>query len=76
MKTDIGPLRASESRVLSPVKDMQSERPIKELLKLGCHSIQYRIRHEIFNERVSTDDMKALQTGILQDEVVKGVIDS
>ena len=76
MKTDIGPLRTSESRVLSPVEDMQSERPIKELLKLGCHSIQYRIRHEIFHECVSSDGMKALQTAILQDEAVKGIIDS
>ena len=55
---------------------MQSKRAIEELLRLGCHSIQYRIRREVFNESVSTDEMKALQTGILQDEIVKKIIDS
>lgn len=55
---------------------MQLQKPVEGLLTSACPSIKYRIRHEILNESISTDEMKVLQTQILQDEVVKGIITS
>jgi len=55
---------------------MQQQKPVETLLKVACQSIKYRIRQEILNEPTTTPEMQALQTQILLDKAVKGIVNS
>ena len=55
---------------------MHTDTTVEELLKPACPSIKYRIRREIFNESISTKEMKNIQKQILQDDVVRGILNS
>lgn len=54
--------------------NMRLENTVEELLESACPSIQYRIRHEILDEPVTTDKMTALQGQILEDTAVKEIL--
>jgi hypothetical protein len=50
------------------------ERPLEELLTSACPSIRYRIRREMLGESDSSSRMQAIQAEILQDDAVRGLI--
>jgi hypothetical protein len=47
-----------------------------DLLKTACPSIQYRVRHDLFDFSIDLEEMQLLQEDLLLDPLVKGVIDS
>jgi hypothetical protein len=57
-------------------EEIKTEKPVEELLASACPSIQYRIRREILGESDSSSGMQALEAQIMQDEAVRGIIQS
>ena len=55
---------------------MPLEQVINELLSSACPSIQYRARRELLDEPIDSQPMRAIQRDILQDELVKAILES